>query len=316
MRTRIAAIDIGTVTARLLVADVTEHGLDELAKRAEIVNLGEGVDATGVLSEAAMERTCAAVASYMDVVRGFEEPGAPVTVVALATSASRDAKNAQVFQDKLARLGVTLTVIPGEREAALSFLGASADFPGERLLVTDVGGGSTELICGIGGQEPLFKHSFNIGCRRVTERNLAGDPPTAQEIAAARAWCHPQFAAFFDEVRSLGFEIDRMVSVAGTATTVVSIRDRMEVYDSSRVQGAQVTAADLARVTTQVASVPLAERVHITGLQAGRAPVIVAGMLILQDLVDLAGTGSFTASENDILQGIIMSTVQRMDGRA
>jgi exopolyphosphatase/guanosine-5'-triphosphate,3'-diphosphate pyrophosphatase len=101
-----------------------------------------------------------------------------------------------------------------------------------------------------------------------------------------------------------------MVSVAGTATTVVSIRDRMEVYDSSRVHGAVVTAADLDRVTSQVASVPLAERVKITGLQAGRAPVIVAGMLILQDLVQLAGTGSFTASESDILQGIIMTTAR------
>ncbi|MCI1479451.1 MAG: Ppx/GppA family phosphatase [Eggerthellaceae bacterium] len=310
MRTRIAAIDIGTVTARLLVADVTEEGLTELSKRAEIVNLGEGVDATGVLSEAAMERTCATVASYLQIVHGLDEPDAPVTVVAMATSASRDAKNAQVFQDKLAELGVTLTVIPGEREAALSFLGASADFPGERLLVTDVGGGSTELICGIGGQEPLFKHSFNIGCRRVTERNLAGDPPTAEEIAAAQAWCHPQFASFFDRIRAEGFEIDRMVSVAGTATTVVSIRDRMEVYDSSRVHGAVVTAADLDRVTSKVASVPLAERVKITGLQAGRAPVIVAGMLILQDLVQLAGTGSFTASESDILQGIIMTTAR------
>lgn len=306
MGKRFAAIDIGTVTCRLLVADVDENGLHELAHGVRIVNLGEGVDETGVLKKEAMERVRACVADYRRTIASLESADCPVQVTAMATSASRDARNADEFVAMLAELGIKLTVIPGEREAALSFKGASAAYRGEKLLVTDVGGGSTELIAGVGGQDPLLVHSFNIGCRRVTERNLHSDPPAASEIESARAWCHPQFAGYFERLEEMGFAPQRMVSVAGTATTVVSVDQRMEVYDSARVNGTFVPVETLDAVTHRLAGLPLVERRQVAGLQSDRAPVIVAGMLILQDLVGLAGLGGFTVSEADILQGIIM----------
>lgn len=311
MGKRYAAIDIGTVTCRLLVAEVDEAGLHELAHGIQITNLGEGVDKTGVLSAAAMERVRACVAGFMRTVARFEDAAHPVQVIAMATSASRDARNADDFAALLAQEGVRLTVIPGEREAALSFKGASAAFAGEALLVADVGGGSTELVCGIGGEEPLFAHSFNIGCRRVTERNLHADPPAADEIDAARAWCHPPFARFFADLASKGFAPARMVAVAGTATTVVAIDQAMEVYDSAKVNGTFVSTATLDAVTRRLAALPLADRRKVAGLQPDRAPVIVAGMLILQDLLSCSGLPGFTVSESDILQGIIMDAASK-----
>lgn len=308
---RFAAIDIGTVTCRLLVADVDDTGLRELYRHAAITNLGEGVDATGVLSEAAIERTSAQVAQYMQVVSEYTLPNAGVRIIASATSASRDAKNSAVFAEKLARLGVQLAVIPGQREAQLSFLGASADFAGKQILVADVGGGSTELIAGMGGRAPLQMHSFDIGCRRVTERFLVGDPATPAQIKSAHEWAMPQFKTYFDELSQRGFTIDRMVAVAGTATSVVSIDKEMEVYDSARVHGSVVTREALQRVTERLEALSVEQRKHVVGLQPGRAPVIVAGMYILDDLLQLAKLDSFTVSESDILQGMIMDAAQQ-----
>ena len=204
-----------------------------------------------------------------------------------------------------------LAVIPGQREAALSFAGASCDFAGERLLVVDIGGGSTEVVAGCAGGEPVRSHSFNIGCRRVTETFLASDPPSDAELEAARAWTEEGMRPFFDELRASGFAVDRLVAVAGTATTVVSIRERMRVYDTARVHKALVTRPELDAVHDELRRVPLAERERIVGLDPGRAPVIVAGMVILRAVLDLAGVDSFTVSESDILHGIILDAAQR-----
>lgn len=203
---RYAAIDIGTVTCRMLVADVDEAGrLHELDREYTITNLGEGVDATGVLKPAAMQRVADAVARFLDVLRGFATPEHPaITTRAMATSAARDARNADEFEALMAGLGVTLSVIPGEREAALSFAGASCDFRGERLLVVDIGGGSTEVIAGRAGSRPDRSHSFNIGCRRVTEKFFAADPPGAGELDRARAWVEEGMRPYFDELRGAG----------------------------------------------------------------------------------------------------------------
>ena len=208
---RYAAIDIGTVTCRMLVADVDEAGrLHELDREYTITNLGEGVDATGVLKPAAMQRVADAVARFLDVLRGFATPEHPaITTRAMATSAARDARNADEFEALMAGLGVTLSVIPGEREAALSFAGASCDFRGERLLVVDIGGGSTEVIAGRAGSRPDRSHSFNIGCRRVTEKFFAADPPGAGELERARAWVEEGMRPYFDELRGAGFAPER-----------------------------------------------------------------------------------------------------------
>lgn len=303
---RFAALDIGTVTCRLLIADVTDGRLEQMHRESAITDLGEGVDATGMLSDAAMKRVDDQVAQYLKVIEAYTTVDRPITIIANATSASRDAKNSKVFTDMLARRGVRLSVIPGDREAALSFLGASAGYRGQRLLVADVGGGSTELIAGVGGQEPVFEHSFNIGCRRVTERFLRADPPTAREIRVAVNWFDSQFEGFFARLRQNRFDIQRVVAVAGTATSVVSIDEAMDPYDSDRVDKAVVSEETLRDVGSRLANMTLAERLHVTGLQPGRAPVIVAGMLILRSILKHAEKHTFTVSESDILQGMIM----------
>ena len=304
---RYAAIDIGTVTCRMLVADIDEEGLlRELDREYAITNLGEGVDASGVLKPEAMSRVLDVVARYQEVLSGFERSGRPVQVTAVATSAARDARNAGEFERLLAERGIELSVIPGAREAALSFAGASCDFLGERLLVVDIGGGSTEAVAGRAGGDPVRARSFDIGCRRVTEKFLASDPPSGQELERARQWTREGMRPFFEELRASGFFLDRLVAVAGTATTVVAVRERMRVYDTARVHKALVTRTDLDAVSERLQSVALSERERIVGLDPGRAPVIVAGMVILQTVLDLAGVDSFTVSESDILHGIVL----------
>ncbi|PNV64831.1 Ppx/GppA family phosphatase [Rubneribacter badeniensis] len=304
---RYAAIDIGTVTCRMLVADIDEEGrLRELDREYAITNLGEGVDASGVLKPEAMSRVLDVVARYQEVLSDFERSGRPVRVTAVATSAARDARNAGEFERLLAERGIELSVIPGAREAALSFAGASCDFLGERLLVVDIGGGSTEVVAGRAGGDPVRARSFDIGCRRVTEKFLASDPPSDRELECARQWTREGMRPFFEELRASGFFLDRLVAVAGTATTVVAVRERMRVYDTARVHKALVTRTDLDAVSERLQSVALSERERIVGLDPGRAPVIVAGMVILQTVLDLAGVDSFTVSESDILHGIVL----------
>lgn len=305
---RYAAIDIGTVTCRMLVVDVGESGLHELTREYVITNLGEGVDATGELKPEAIDRVVRAIDGFLAVRDSLSTPDHPVVrTVAVATSAARDARNAAEFAARLRERGIELSVIPGAREAALSFSGASIDFSGERLMVVDVGGGSTEVVMGTGGAEPVCAHSFNVGCRRVTEKFLASDPPAPEELARARAWIREQMASWFADQAKEAADLERVVAVAGTATTVVSIRDRMETYDSSRVHKARVSRQELLEVYERLAALPLSARKQVVGLDPKRAPVMVAGLLILLEVLDFAGIDAFTVSETDILHGITLA---------
>ena len=305
---RYAAIDIGTVTCRMLVVDVGESGLHELTREYVITNLGEGVDATGELKPEAIDRVVRAIDGFLAVRDSLSTPDHPVIrTVAVATSAARDARNAADFAARLRERGIELSVIPGSREAALSFSGASIDFSGERLMVVDVGGGSTEVVMGMGGAEPVCAHSFNVGCRRVTEKFLASDPPAPEELAQARAWIHEKMASWFAEQSKEAANLERVVAVAGTATTAVSIRDRMETYDSSRVHKARVSRQELLEVYKRLAALPLSARKKVVGLDPKRAPVMVAGLLILLEVLDFAGIDAFTVSETDILHGITLA---------
>lgn len=305
---RYAAIDIGTVTCRMLVVDVNESGLHELTREYVITNLGEGVDATGELKPEAIDRVVRAIDGFLAVRDSLSTPDHPVVrTVAVATSAARDARNAAEFAARLRERGIELSVIPGSREAALSFSGASIDFSGERLMVVDVGGGSTEVVMGMGGVEPVCAHSFNVGCRRVTEKFLASDPPAPEELARARAWIREQMASWFADQAKEAASLERVVAVAGTATTVVSIRERMETYDSSRVHKARVSRQDLLEVYERLAALPLSARKKVVGLDPKRAPVMVAGLLILLEVLDFAGIDAFTVSETDILHGITLA---------
>lgn len=305
---RYAAIDIGTVTCRMLVVDVGESGLHELTREYAITNLGEGVDATGELKPEAIGRVVRAIDGFLAVRDSLSTPDHPVVrTVAVATSAARDARNAAEFAARLRERGIELSVIPGSREAALSFSGASIDFSGERLMVVDVGGGSTEVVMGTGGAEPVCAHSFNVGCRRVTEKFLASDSPAPEELARARAWIHEKMASWFAEQSKEAADLERVVAVAGTATTVVSIRDRMETYDSSRVHKARVSRQELLEVYERLAALPLSARKQVVGLDPKRASVMVAGLLILLEVLDFAGVDAFTVSETDILHGITLA---------
>lgn len=305
---RYAAIDIGTVTCRMLVVDVGESGLHELTREYVITNLGEGVDATGELKPEAIDRVVRAIDGFLAVRDSLSTPDHPVVrTVAVATSAARDARNAADFAARLHERGIELSVIPGSREAALSFSGASIDFSGERLMVVDVGGGSTEVVMGMGGVEPVCAHSFNVGCRRVTEKFLASDPPAPEELARARAWIHEKMASWFAEQSKEAADLERVVAVAGTATTVVSIRERMETYDSSRVHKARVSRQELLEVYERLAALPLSKRMQVVGLDPKRAPVMVAGLLILLKVLDFADIDAFTVSETDILHGITLA---------
>lgn len=309
---RYAAIDIGTVTCRMLVADVDAAGaIHEVDREYAITNLGEGVDAAGMLLPAAIDRTVETVGGYCAVRDRLAERGAPIAkTIAVATSASRDAGNSDEFVRRLAELGVVLSVIPGWKEAGLSFSGASCDFPGRDLMVVDIGGGSTEMVVGRAGQAPAWAHSFDIGCRRVTEKFIRTDPPAPAELEAAREWVSQQLAEHLGEAGKAGVAPERLVAVAGTATTVVAVRDQMCVYDSSKVHKAHVTRQQLDRQYSQLAAMPLERRSQVVGLDPGRAPVIVAGLVIMQAVMDAVGVDGFTVSETDILHGIILDAAK------
>lgn len=304
---RVCAIDIGTVTTRVLVADVSGGRLTELDRRSAITHLGEGLSATGELSDAAIGRVCDAVAVYLARAR---ELGAE-RVVALATSAARDASNADAFMARLAALGVTPEVIPGEREAYLSFLGATYDLEGEGVLVADPGGGSTELILGdVSGPADAREvdiraaRSIDVGARRMTERFFASDPPSRAEIDAARAWAVDEFRPYFDALR--GERPSVLVTLAGTATTLAAVKQGLDPYDSAKVHGHVLLGGEVSDMLAEFASVPLAERRTITGLEPDRAPVIVGGVLVVETVMSLAGLDSTVVSEHDILYGIAL----------
>ena len=305
---RFAAIDIGTVTCRLLIADVEDGAISEVLRDTIICNLGVGVDKTGLLAPESIERVGVAIEKFVALMREHQDAGAePMPVLAVATSASRDARNADDFKARLAKAGLQLNIIPGEREATLSFAGASSSFVGERVVVVDVGGGSTEIIAGEAGGEPERAHSFNVGCRRVTERFLHSDPPTAAELDQAGEWIASEFSSYLAELRDAGQLDARMVAVAGTATSIVSMREEMVEYDSKRVHRSTVSRADVDAMLNRLAGMTVEERKQVVGLNPDRAPVIVAGVVILQQIMELAGVDEFTVSETDILHGIIMA---------
>lgn len=303
---RRAVIDIGTVTARLLVADVTGGTITEVVRRQAITHLGEGWASSGELSEAGIARVADAVRGFADEARAL---GAD-RVLAVATSAARDASNSAAFLDTLEAAGVRPEIITGEREGYLTFLGVTHGFPGERILMADVGGGSTELVVGSGRRSvdgcPVsidIVRSLDIGSRRVTELFLHSDPPTAREIDEAAGWIADELRTAFVPLKDRPRE---MVSVAGTATSLAAIDLCMETYDPLRIHGYRVTGASLLDMLEHLAVLTEAERRQVVGLEPDRAGVIVGGALILQSVMAYAGLSSTLVSEHDILYGMVL----------
>jgi exopolyphosphatase/guanosine-5'-triphosphate,3'-diphosphate pyrophosphatase len=306
--TRVAAVDCGTNSIRLLVADLdaTAGTLTEIDRRMEIVRLGEGVDATGRLAPEALARTFAACDTYAAVIR---ETGAE-RVRFVATSASRDVENRDEFVAGVReRLGVEPEVVTGDEEAALSFAGATRELAGSDLgrpfLVVDIGGGSTELVLGDATVEAA--RSVDVGCVRMTERHLHDDPPTAAQVAAARADIDAAI-----ELAGQTVPLERavtLVGLAGSVTTVAAMALDLPEYDRDRIHHAQIPAAHVHRVARTLLGMRRAERASLPFMHPGRVDVIAAGALVLSALLHRVEVDVVVVSEHDILDGIAWSLV-------
>jgi exopolyphosphatase / guanosine-5'-triphosphate,3'-diphosphate pyrophosphatase len=301
--TRVAAVDCGTNSVRLLVADVAGGTLVDLARRMEIVRLGQGVDRTGRFAAAALERTFAALRTYADEISRL---GA-TEIRMVATSATRDAANRdELVAGVQAILGVDPEVASGDEEAALTFAGAVGGLLGrpEPFLVADIGGGSTELVLGDAGG-PRAACSVNVGCVRMAERHLHDDPPTAGQIDAVVA----DVTAAFDLAEQTVplTSAATLVGVAGTVTTVAALAAGLPGYDPARIHGSTTSAAAVDEITAKLLAMTHDERAALPVMHPGRVDVIGAGALVLRTLVARTGAGAVVASEHDILDGIALS---------
>ena len=297
--TVVAAVDCGTNAIRLLVADVRDGVLTDLDRRMEIVRLGEGVDATGRLSEGALERTFAACERYASVISDL---GAE-RVRFVATSASRDAANRNVFVAGVRdRMGVEPEVITGDEEAALSFAGATRGLVGAQppYLVVDIGGGSTEFV--LGTTHPVAARSVDVGCVRMTERHVRHDPPTADEVAGIVADVDAAIA-LAAEVVPLA-QARTLVGLAGSVTTAAGIALDLPEYDSALIHGSRMSAAQVAEVSDLLLGLDHAQRSALAVMHPGRVDVIDAGVLVLRRIVVATGLPEVLVSEHDILDGV------------
>ncbi len=312
---RTAAIDCGTNSIRLLIADREDGALTDVVRLMRVVRLGEGVDATGRLSEAALARTFAAAEEYAALIEAHGNP--PLRFV--ATSASRDAENRQVFVDGIrARLGVEPEVVSGDEEARLSFDGAVsvlATAGDETVLVVDVGGGSTEFVAGTTAGL-IAARSTNMGCVRYTERFLQDDPPTEAQITAMTA----EVGRLVDEAAA-EVPLDRItkiVGVAGSVTTVTAHALDLPGYRPESIHGAELPITAISAAASDLLHLPRAARAALPYMHPGRVDVIGAGALIWASVVERVAAvtdGRVTtaiASEHDILDGIALSVADRV----
>lgn len=283
----VAVIDIGTNTTRLLVAERDSDGeVVELERRTIITRLGQGVDSTGRLADEARDRVAEAIASYREVI---DRVGAE-RVVAVATSAMRDADNGPEFRAYLRqKYGVDARTISGDEEARLTFLGATTGRHDDRdTVVIDIGGGSTEYVLGRPGEDPRFRTSTQMGSVRHTERFLASDPPTAEELQALA-----------EDVRTIvpDVEAEHAIAVAGTATSLAAMDGVEDVH------GYRLNLGACERITAMLAGMPLEDRRNVKGLHPDRAPTIVAGAVILTESVRKLGLAEVEISDRDLLHG-------------
>jgi exopolyphosphatase/guanosine-5'-triphosphate,3'-diphosphate pyrophosphatase len=314
MTYRVAAVDCGTNSLRLLVADVDVNGgeLTDVARRMEIVRLGQGVDRTGRLAPEALARTTGVLRDYADIIAG----SAARAVRMVATSATRDASNTADFARQVKEiLGVAPEVLAGREEAALSFTGATAELAGTHdgpFLVVDIGGGSTEFVLGEAGEPAAHALSVDIGCVRMTERHLHGDPPSRDEVVAAMADIDAALDAVADAVPVR--QARTLIGLAGSVTTVAAIAMGLPGYDAARIHHSRVSAAQVHEVARSLLAQTRAERAAIPVMHPGRVDVIGGGALVLDRTMQRFGFGEVLVSEHDILDGIAWS-LARPSGR-
>jgi exopolyphosphatase/guanosine-5'-triphosphate,3'-diphosphate pyrophosphatase len=302
---RVAVVDIGTNSTRILIADADAGGgLEELARRSEVTRLGEGVDAHGYLSERAIERTEGVLGIYREMI---DEQRCDANLAVL-TSAVRDASNGPEFVAHVReRFGLDARTLSGDEEAQLTFLGAMSsrlEHVEEPTVVIDIGGGSTEVVVG-SGHEARFHVSLQTGVVRMSERHIHSDPPLPAELE--------QLAADTRAILERGVPVEERtqvtqgIAVAGTATSSAAIAQELEPYDPRRVDGYHLSRATVEGLRARLAAMSEAERRHVRGLHPDRAPTIVAGTILLIEAMDAFGLEEVEVSEHDILHGGALS---------
>jgi exopolyphosphatase/guanosine-5'-triphosphate,3'-diphosphate pyrophosphatase len=295
---RVAVVDMGTNSTRLLVADVEDHSVSEIERESRVTRLGRGVDTSGQLATEAIDDVCGAVGDY---IRTYEDLGAEA-VAAIATSAVRDADNASAFLAELReRFALDSRILSGREEAWLTYKGASFDRPAaDGALVIDIGGGSTELIVGSGDQLGFYA-SLQAGTVRQTERHLTTDPPAPAELEELAV----DVRALIDDELGNRAHVSAThgIAVAGTPTSLAAIDLELDPYDSEAVHGHKLGLPAIQHMYSELASMPLGERLQVTGLHPGRAPTIVAGVVILIQAMRAFGLDEIEVSEHDILYG-------------
>ncbi len=297
---RVAAIDVGTNSTRLLVAEEQAGGIRSLDRRLTITRLGQGVDRRRMLSAEALERTFASIAEYAAVCGEYGVERLRVT----GTSAVRDARNREGFFDGVRRLtGSDAVLLSGEAEARTTFLGVRSDLDApEHILVVDIGGGSTEFI--FGGREPEHLVSLDFGCVRMLEKHLHSDPPTPEELDALRS----EVGAAIEEIAAR-LEVTpatRVVGVAGTVTQLAALKAGLSAYDPDAVHLSTLSHGDVRRLARRLGSLPFEQRRRVKGLEPGRVDVIVAGAEILLCVMETFDVGEILVSERDILDGVVL----------
>ena len=302
---RVAVVDMGTNSTRLLVGEIEGGRVPELERRSRVTRLGRGVDLSAQLCTDAIDEVCLVVGEYIEA---YEELGAE-QVIAIATSAVRDAANADAFVAELReRFALHARILDGGEEAHLTYLGATWDRPPEiDTLVVDIGGGSTELIVGTGGEVGSFA-SLQCGTVRHTERYLAADPPEAsglEDLAAdVRGLIEAELPADSRPVASAG------IAVAGTPTSLAAIDLRLDPYDRDAVHGHRLSLNSIQRMCSELSALTLGERRKVTGLHPDRAPTIVAGVVILIQVMRAFSLSEIEVSEHDILHGAALEAAK------
>jgi exopolyphosphatase / guanosine-5'-triphosphate,3'-diphosphate pyrophosphatase len=300
---RVAVVDIGTNSTRLLVAEVEGGTVTELERRSTVTRLGRGVDTSGQLAADAIEDVCRTVGEYV----AAYEPLEPEAVTAIATSAVRDAQNSAAFLAELReRFALEARMLEGAQEAALTYLGATSGRPAaDGTLVVDIGGGSTELVFG-SGPEVDFYASLQAGTVRHTERHLSTDPPSAEDLESLADDVRGLIDAELAKVEF--FKVESGIAVAGTATSLAAIEQRLDPYDPELVHGFELSLDSVQHTLSILASMTLEERLQVTGLPPGRAPTIVAGVVILIQVMRAFGLRRAEVSEHDILYGAALES--------
>jgi exopolyphosphatase / guanosine-5'-triphosphate,3'-diphosphate pyrophosphatase len=299
---RVAAVDIGSNSIRLLVAYVGADGaVDEIQRRSVVTRLGHGVDAQGRLSQDAADRTFEVLAGYHETIQSLGVK----RNIAVLTSAVRDAVNGREFSERVRALGLDAKVLTGDEEAQLTFLGATSGRPpsAEPGVVIDIGGGSTEFVVGH-DHTPTFHTSLQAGVVRMSERHIDNDPPLPDELLALRADVAQTFQAGLPApVRA---SVKRGIAVAGTATSAAAIDQALDPYDPARVHGYDLRRATVESLLGRLAQMDEAQRRKVPGLHPDRAPTIIAGMILLGEALDAFDLQGVEVSEHDILRGGVL----------